>query len=122
MQCPRIDHFVKLHPPNPVNTIRLCCHMTNPPSFNDYKTMMDSTWVQQLRDTFDADQYPKECIRCKIAEDSNQYSIRQSAIEEHAKQTFKTQLACDIDNQLFLDNFISKQDSLRGINICDFLE
>jgi sulfatase maturation enzyme AslB (radical SAM superfamily) len=100
MQCPRIDHFVKLHPPNPFDVIRMCCHMTNAPSFKDYETMMASSWTQQIRDTFDAGQFPEECVRCKIAEDSNQYSIRQASIEEHNKQTKKDYLVADI----MLDN------------------
>jgi sulfatase maturation enzyme AslB (radical SAM superfamily) len=74
--------------------------MTNPPSFKDYETMMSSPWTQQIRDTLDADQFPKECIRCKISEDSNQHSIRQSAIEEHDKQTKKDYLVADV----MLDN------------------
>lgn len=100
MQCPRIDHFVKLHPPNPVNVIRLCCHMVNNPSFKDYETMMASDWVQEIRDTFDADKFPEECIRCKISEELNQYSVRQGAIEEHNRQTKEDYLIADV----LLDN------------------
>ena len=34
---------------------------------------------------------------------------------------FSGQLACDADNQQSLDNFLSKQDTLRGIKSNDFL-
>lgn len=100
MECPRIDHFVKLHPPLKGGVVRLCCHMTAPPSFKDYETMMASSWVQEIRDTFNNDQFPKECIRCKVSEDSNQYSIRLSSIEEHNKQTKEDYLIADV----MLDN------------------
>jgi len=100
MDCPRIDHFVKLHPPYLGGTVRLCCHMTNPPSFKDYEAMMGSDWVKSVRDTFKDNKFPKECIRCKVSEDANQHSIRLSAIEEHTKQYKSDYLVADI----MLDN------------------
>lgn len=100
MHCPRVDHFVKLHPIHKGGVVRLCCHMIDPPSFTDYETMMKSEWVKDIRTTFDSGQFPKECIRCKIAEDSNHYSIRLSAIEEHSKQSKQDYLVADI----MLDN------------------
>jgi hypothetical protein len=36
-------------------------------------------------------------------------------------EIFNKQLAYDIDNQQSLDNFLSKQDTLRGIKSIDFL-
>ena len=74
--------------------------MVNTPSFKDYETMMASPWVQEIRDTFAADQFPDECIRCKVSEDLNQYSVRQGAIDEHNKQTKEDYLIADV----LLDN------------------
>ena len=62
--------------------------------------MMASDWVQEIRDTFAADKFPEECVRCKVSEDLNHYSVRQGAIDEHKKQTKEDYLIADV----LLDN------------------
>lgn len=103
MQCPRLDHFVKIRSPNPASkneVVRVCCHMVNPPDFINYDTMHQSAWLQKTKDTFNEGIFPVECIRCQQVEELGLTSIRQHAIEFHNTQTAPDYLVADV----ILDN------------------
>jgi len=70
--------------------------MVDAPSFPDYDTMMDSEWLDNVRKLFDNNIFPKECIRCKTSEESNQNSIRNDAIVFDEKQTKRDYLIADV--------------------------
>jgi len=109
MYCPRIDHFVKIQPPIQNKMVKLCCHMVRPPIFENYDTMMQSEWVNNIRKKFDENVFPKECVRCDIDEKNNSTSVRISALAEHEKQTTENYLIADI----LLDNICNS-----GCQIC----
>jgi sulfatase maturation enzyme AslB (radical SAM superfamily) len=102
MHCPRLDHFVKVDKPDKGKVIGLCCHMVDPPSFKNYETMINSEWLKDTKNIFDAGKFPKECIRCEEVEvlNSSIKSIRQHAIEEDKIQTKEDYLIANI----MLDN------------------
>lgn len=70
--------------------------MTDAPSFPDYDTMMNSEWIKGIRESFDNDIFPRECIRCKVSEESNQNSIRHDAILFDNEQTKSDYLIADV--------------------------
>lgn len=78
MYCPRIDHFVRL---NHTGKIGKCGHMTQAPEFDSHKDMQQSVWVEQIKKQMDQDIWPKECIRCKLTEQTSNTSIRLDMIE-----------------------------------------
>lgn len=80
MQCPRLDHFVRL---NPNGTVSRCGHMVNAPQFSSLQEMENSEWLYQIKEL----SWPKECIRCKETEMQGHDSIRVHSIRFHQKQT-----------------------------------
>jgi sulfatase maturation enzyme AslB (radical SAM superfamily) len=84
MQCPRINHFVRL---NPDGKVSRCGHMVNPPRFDSLEEMNASQWQQSIKDKFDIDEFPAECIRCAETERMNQSSIRMNDIRYQELQT-----------------------------------
>lgn len=80
MQCPRLDHFVRL---NPNGTVSRCGHMVNAPQFARLQDMENSDWLNDTRIKLK----PPECIRCFETEVVNGTSIRLNAIKFHQQQT-----------------------------------
>ncbi len=80
MQCPRLDHFVRL---NPNGTVSRCGHMVDAPQFNSLEEMDSSDWLNDLR----KEEWPAECVRCKETEELNNTSIRLNAFKFDQKQT-----------------------------------
>jgi sulfatase maturation enzyme AslB (radical SAM superfamily) len=78
MQCPRLDHFVRL---NYTGKIGKCGHMTQAPEFDSLKDMQDSIWLKEIRKQMKDNIWPKECVRCKITEEISNTSIRLDMIE-----------------------------------------
>jgi hypothetical protein len=83
MHCPRLDHFVRF---NPNGTVSRCGHMTNAPQFNSLKDMDVSEWLQTIKEIFEQDLWPDECVRCRQTEYQGQGSIRLNSIEFDKKQ------------------------------------
>jgi sulfatase maturation enzyme AslB (radical SAM superfamily) len=107
MQCPRLDHFAKLHPPKSQfgkdAVIMGCCVMTNAPSFRSYAAMMDSQWLKNVRNIFDQDKFPSECNRCQQFEELNLESSRTHYIAQHERTV--EQFGADyLTVSLMLDN------------------
>jgi len=80
MQCPRLNHFVRL---NANGTVSRCGHMVNPPQFKSLDDLESSEWLYNLRNQIK----PHECVRCYETEAINDTSIRLNAIKFHQKQT-----------------------------------
>jgi len=80
MQCPRLDHFVRL---NPNGTVSRCGHMVNPPQFKSLSEMESSNWLSSIRNKLWAD----ECVRCRETEALHEDSIRIHTIRFHQSQT-----------------------------------
>ena len=80
MQCPRLDHFVRL---NPNGTVSRCGHMVDAPQFASLNDLDNSEWLYKTKQTI----WPKECIRCRETESLGQESIRLHAIKFHQKQS-----------------------------------
>lgn len=78
MYCPRLTHFARI---NPNGTISRCGHMINPPQFNSLEEMESSQWLKYTIETFNRDEWPRECTRCKEIELENRESIRLYAIK-----------------------------------------
>jgi len=78
MYCPRLDHFRRV---NSNGTYGLCGHMTNGRKFTSLQEIND--WAQELKDTFDKNIWPNECVRCQTSENNKEISIRQHSIEKH---------------------------------------
>ena len=78
MHCPRLEHFVRL---NPSGTVSRCGHMINPMQFKSYDEMEKSEWLIKIKNIFQDNNWPDECLRCKQTEDINQQSIRLSSIK-----------------------------------------
>jgi len=83
MYCPRLDHFVRL---NPNGTVSRCGHMINTPGFNSLEELDNSKWLQTIKQQFENNTWPQECIRCKQTENLDQGSIRLNAIKFHQTQ------------------------------------
>lgn len=84
MYCPRLDHFVRF---NFNGTIGRCGHMVRAPGFSSLEEMNSSKWLQDIRQQFDQNQYPAECIRCQETEQLSGTSIRLNSIEADKTQT-----------------------------------
>lgn len=84
MHCPRLDHFVRF---NPNGTVSRCGHMVSPPQFDTLELMENSTWLSQIKETFEQDSWPVECQRCQQTESLNNTSIRLNSIDFDKKQT-----------------------------------
>ncbi len=84
MYCPRLDHFVRF---NPNGTVSRCGHMISPAQFSSMEAMDSSSWLSNIREQFDKDIWPKECIRCQEIEQENLSSIRMHAVEIDQTET-----------------------------------
>lgn len=84
MQCPRLDHFVRF---NTNGSVARCGHMVMPPRFTSLEQMNNSDWLAHVKESMAADQFPKECARCKQTEEFDGTSIRLNSIKFHQHQT-----------------------------------
>ena len=78
MQCPRLDHFVRL---NHTGKIGKCGHMTQAPEFDSLAAMQHSVWLEKIKKQMEDDIWPKECVRCAMTEETSNTSIRLDMIE-----------------------------------------
>lgn len=78
MQCPRLDHFVRL---NHTGKIGKCGHMTQAPEFDSLEDMQVSTWLKEVKKQMENNNWPKECVRCQMTEETSNSSIRLDMIE-----------------------------------------
>jgi sulfatase maturation enzyme AslB (radical SAM superfamily) len=83
MYCPRLDHFVRL---NPSGTVGRCGHMIDMPEFGSLAELDSSSWLQNIKQQFEINQWPNECKRCQQTEILSQSSIRLNALKFHAVQ------------------------------------
>lgn len=83
MHCPRLDHFVRF---NPNGTVSRCGHMINAPQFDSLEDMDFSKWLRTVKEKFEQDLWPTECVRCQQTEHQGQGSIRLNTIEFDKKQ------------------------------------
>ena len=78
MQCPRLNHFVRLQPNGKFGK---CGHMTNAREFSNIDDMQGSEWLKELTEQMSTNQWPKECVRCEMTEKTSGTSIRLDMIE-----------------------------------------
>ena len=78
MQCPRLNHFVRLQPNGKFGK---CGHMINEKTFDDIESMQQSDWLNDIRSQMDTDIWPPECVRCEMTEKTSNTSIRQDMIK-----------------------------------------
>ena len=78
MQCPRLNHFVRLQPNGKFGK---CGHMVDAKTFDDMESMQQSNWLKAIRSQMDKDIWPAECVRCEMTEKTSNTSIRQDMIE-----------------------------------------
>jgi len=78
MQCPRLDHFVRL---NHTGKIGKCGHMTQAPEFDSLAAMQNSVWLVKIKKQMEDNIWPKECVRCAMTEGTSNTSIRLDMIE-----------------------------------------
>ena len=78
MQCPRLDHFIRL---NHTGKVGKCGHMTQAPEFDSFKDMQDSAWLKKIKKQMEDNIWPKECVRCAMTEETSNTSIRLDMIE-----------------------------------------
>jgi sulfatase maturation enzyme AslB (radical SAM superfamily) len=78
MDCPRLDHFVRL---NHTGKFGKCGHMTGGQEFDSINDMQDSEWLKKIKDQMKSEQWPAECVRCQITEQTSKTSIRLNMIE-----------------------------------------
>jgi sulfatase maturation enzyme AslB (radical SAM superfamily) len=67
--------------------------MTHDPKFDNLAAMDDSAWLQTVKQQFEKNQWPAECVRCEQTENLNQGSIRLNAINFDRLQTRKDYLS-----------------------------
>jgi sulfatase maturation enzyme AslB (radical SAM superfamily) len=67
--------------------------MTHDPKFDNLAAMDDSAWLQAVKQQFEKNQWPAECVRCEQTENLNQGSIRLNAINFDRLQTRKDYLS-----------------------------
>jgi len=84
MHCPRLDHFVRL---NYDGTVGRCGHMVNAPQFENLDQLDNSNWLKEVKQQFEKNQWPKECVRCNQTENLGQGSIRLNTINFDQLQT-----------------------------------
>jgi sulfatase maturation enzyme AslB (radical SAM superfamily) len=84
MYCPRLDHFVRL---NSNGTLGRCGHMVDSPQFDSLEKLDNSNWLTTVKQKFEKNQWPNECVRCAQTEDLGQGSIRLNAINFDQLQT-----------------------------------
>lgn len=97
MRCPRLDHFVRF---NPNGTVSRCGHMVNPAQFDSLEQMNSSVWLRKVREQFEQDLWPNECMRCEEVEKENNDSIRIHALtlDQRETQTDYLQVGGVLDN------------------------
>jgi sulfatase maturation enzyme AslB (radical SAM superfamily) len=78
MQCPRLDHFVRL---NHTGKIGKCGHMTQAPEFDSLADMQHSAWLEKIKKQMEDNIWPTECVRCAMTEETSNTSIRLDMIE-----------------------------------------
>jgi organic radical activating enzyme len=78
MQCPRLDHFVRL---NHTGKFGKCGHMTSSQEFDSVDAMQNSEWLTEIKKQMNNKQWPKECVRCQMTEQTSNTSIRLDMIE-----------------------------------------
>ena len=78
MQCPRLDHFVRL---NHTGKLGKCGHMTNAKEFANIDDMQNSAWLKELKGQMSNNRWPNECVRCEMTERTSNTSIRLDMIE-----------------------------------------
>jgi len=78
MKCPRLDHFARI---NHNGTIGKCGHMTGAKEFGSFNEMENSTWLKNIKEKMNAGQWPAECVRCRMTEQTTNSSIRLDMIE-----------------------------------------
>jgi len=80
MNCPRIDHFVRL---NKDGKIGKCGHMNNHVGFDSFEELQNSDWLARVRKDFEEGNWPKECVRCQQTEKSHGDSVRIKSVKRH---------------------------------------
>ena len=78
MHCPRLDHFARI---NHNGKIGKCGHMTGAKEFNSFDEMQNSSWLKNIKQKMQDQQWPAECVRCRMTEESTNTSIRLDMIE-----------------------------------------
>ena len=78
MHCPRLDHFARI---NHNGKIGKCGHMTGAKEFNSFDEMQNSSWLKNIKEKMQNQQWPAECVRCRMTEESTNTSIRLDMIE-----------------------------------------
>lgn len=78
MQCPRLNHFVRLQSNG---TFSKCGHMIGGKEFKDIHSMQDSQWLKDIKNKMDQNIWPEECVRCEMTERVSGTSIRLDMIE-----------------------------------------
>ena len=78
MHCPRLDHFVRI---NHNGKIGKCGHMTGAKEFNSFDEMQNSSWLKNIKNKMQDQQWPAECVRCRMTEETTNTSIRLDMIE-----------------------------------------
>ena len=73
MHCPRLDHFARI---NHNGKIGKCGHMTGAKEFNSFDEMQNSSWLKNIKEKMQDQQWPAECVRCRMTEESTNTSIR----------------------------------------------
>jgi len=84
MYCPRLDHFVRF---NTNGTVSRCGHMIAAPQFDSLADMDASSWLQNIKSTFEQDTFPRECHRCQQTENINNSSVRLNALAFDQQQS-----------------------------------
>lgn len=80
MYCPRLDHFVRL---NVDGSVGRCGHMINPKGFETIDQLDSSEWLHGIKEKVNNNEWPSECERCKLSEETTRESIRTKSIERH---------------------------------------
>jgi len=78
MHCPRLDHFARI---NYNGKIGKCGHMTGAKEFNSFDEMQNSSWLKNIKEKMQNQQWPAECVRCRMTEEATNTSIRLDMIE-----------------------------------------
>ena len=78
MHCPRLDHFARI---NHNGKIGKCGHMTGAKEFNSFDEMQNSSWLKNIKEKMQNQQWPAECVRCRMTEEATNTSIRLDMIE-----------------------------------------
>jgi len=78
MHCPRLDHFARI---NHNGKIGKCGHMTGAKEFDSFDEMQNSSWLKNIKQKMQDQQWPAECVRCRMTEESTNTSIRLDMIE-----------------------------------------